>query len=74
VEDLVLKIVEMSSGVFLWVALIIKSLLQGLTNFDSVSDLIKRLLELLIELNDLFNRIIESISPVFYVKQAARLF
>jgi hypothetical protein len=74
VQCLIDKILDRSSGVFLWVTLVVKSLLQGLANFDHVSDLMKRLEELPAELDQLFSRMIGSISPAFYVEQAARLF
>jgi hypothetical protein len=46
ISKLIEEIVQLSSGVFLWVSLVTKSLLNGLTNWDSVSDLEKRLREL----------------------------
>ena len=74
VQQLIREIVEMSSGVFLWIALVVRSLLEGLTNLDSTSDLRERLQELPPELDDLFNHMLRSIKPKFYLQQASRLF
>ena len=68
------EIVQKSSGVFLWVSLVVKSLLNGLTNYDNIADLRKRLQALPNELDDLFERMLNSIQPPFYVEQASRLF
>jgi hypothetical protein len=73
-QELIEEIVNMSSGVFLWVALVTKSLLKGLTNFDNISDLRRRLREFPPELDDLFNRMLHDIQPTFYFEQASRLF
>jgi hypothetical protein len=35
----VTEIVDRTSGVFLWVKLVVRSLLDGLSNFDRISDL-----------------------------------
>ena len=74
VQQLIREIVEMSSGVFLWITLVVRSLLEGLTNLDSTSDLRERLQELPPELDDLFNHMLRSIRPKFYLQQASRLF
>lgn len=42
-SNLVSEIVEKASGVFLWVTLVVKSLLDGLRNFDTIQDLRQRL-------------------------------
>ncbi|KAM6527188.1 hypothetical protein FSOLCH5_003260 [Fusarium solani] len=48
------EIVENSAGVFLWVYLVVRSLLEGLNNRDSIDELRKRILELPTELEDLY--------------------
>ena len=73
-DALVEEIVKMSSGVFLWVTIATRSLLEGLTNLDDISDLQKRLRELPPELNDLFSLMLKSIKPSFYLEQGSRLF
>ena len=70
---LINRIVESSSGVFLWVSLVVKSLLKGLTNHDKLSDLERRLGELPPELEGLYSHMLSSISPPFYMEQASRL-
>ena len=72
-RSLIDEIVSMSSGVFLWVSLVVKSLLKGLTNQDTLSDLRIRLHELPCELDGLYNLMLASIHPPFYLEQASRL-
>ncbi|KAH6684057.1 hypothetical protein B0J14DRAFT_555059 [Halenospora varia] len=73
-EQLVIEILDMSAGVFLWVTLAVRSLLKGLSNSDSIPDLQRRLRELPPELDDLYSLMLRSIQPKFYVEQASRLF
>lgn len=73
-KALIREIVEMSSGVFLWVTIVTRSLLKGLTNLDGIADLQKRLRELPPELDDLFSLMLKSIKPKFYLEQASRIF
>lgn len=73
-QQLVSEIVHKSSGVFLWVSLVTKSLLNGLTNMDNIADLKRALQELPPELDDLFSDMLGSIKPHFYLEQASRLF
>ncbi|KAL8830632.1 MAG: hypothetical protein Q9170_005650 [Blastenia crenularia] len=72
--ELIDEIVEASSGVFLWVSLVVKSLLEGLTNHDDLSDLQRRLRDLPAELEALYSHMLNSISPQFYREQGSRLF
>jgi hypothetical protein len=71
--DLINEIFQMSSGVFLWVDLVIKSLLKGLTNYDTVCDLRRRLKEVPPELDDLYRLMLQSICPAFYRVQGSKL-
>lgn len=48
------EIVENSAGVFLWVYLVVRSLLEGLDNGDSIDELRERILELPTDLEDLY--------------------
>lgn len=72
-HDLVQEVVEKAHGVFLWVVLVIKSLLTGLRNADRVSDLQKRLREFPATLEGYFNHIFASIDP-FYRNLTAQAF
>ncbi|KAK0671575.1 hypothetical protein QBC41DRAFT_219102 [Cercophora samala] len=65
-------VVTASSGVFLWVYLVIRSLLEGLTNGDTIADLQTRLLELPTDLEDLFRHMWDNIDKR-YRAQASRL-
>ena len=70
---LVLSIVDKAVGVFLWVILVVKSLLQGLRNEDDLDDLKRRLDLIPAELEDYFAQIIGTLDG-FYLKQATRMF
>ena len=70
---LVTEIVDKSAGVFLWVTLIVKSLLEGLQNSDRVSDLQKRLRTLPAGLEDLYLLMMSTLDE-FYQQQASQLF
>lgn len=66
-------IVVKASGIFLWVELVLRSLLAGLTYGDRISDLKRRLDSLPPELDDLIMKILSSLDS-FYFEQAAQLF
>jgi hypothetical protein len=70
---LVNEIVTKASGVFLWVFLVVKSLMEGLTNADRMADLERRLMELPADLEQYFLHILTSLDR-FYLFQAAQLF
>lgn len=42
-EGLIARILEMANGVFLWVTLVVASLVKGINQRDDISDLSKRL-------------------------------
>jgi len=66
------RLIEKAEGVFLWVSLVVQSLTEGLENYDSMSDLLKRLEELPPDLEGLYRRMLQQIPPR-YSQQAARL-
>ncbi|KAL6399725.1 high-affinity nicotinic acid transporter [Ilyonectria robusta] len=72
-EGLGLEITERAHGVFLWVFLVVRSLLRGLRNEDDISDLIRRLRELPSDLRKYFDRMFVTIEDV-YRERTARLF
>ena len=71
--QLVTEIVDKSAGVFLWVTLVVRSLLEGLQNSDRISDLQRRLKQLPADLEDLYLLILKNIEP-FYEQQSSHLF
>jgi hypothetical protein len=71
--QLVENVVSKASGVFLWVHLVVASLLAGMSYGDRVSDLQRRLDLLPPDLENLYNKILQSLDP-FYLEHAAQLF
>jgi hypothetical protein len=69
IEDVVSK----ADGVFLWVALVVSSLLSGMAFGDRVSDLNRRLDLLPPDLGKLYEKMLLSLDP-FYLEHAAQLF
>lgn len=67
------EIVRKAQGVFLWVELVVRSLLSGLANRDRISDLQARLQLLPGELVDLYKVMLLRIDP-FYRPQASKIF
>jgi energy-coupling factor transporter ATP-binding protein EcfA2 len=72
-EALIKSIVDKACGVFLWVSLVVASLLAGLENGDRIEDLDKRLALLPTDLEKLYDRIIEQIDPS-YLEHASQYF
>lgn len=72
-EELVAEIVEAASGVFLWVRLVVGSLLRGFQNHDTIHDLQRRLRELPHDLENLFMHMLNLV-PLFYKVQSLQLF
>jgi hypothetical protein len=71
--DLVKEVVDAASGVFLWVFLVVQSLLDGLTNGDRIIDLQRRLRLLPKTLKEYFKSIFSNIDD-FYLEQIAHMF
>jgi hypothetical protein len=72
-ENLVQQIVSKAQGVFLWVYLVVRSLLRGLTNRDDMSDLVRRLAELPGHLETYFKHMLDTIENV-YQQQTSQTF
>ncbi|PGH13251.1 hypothetical protein AJ79_03810 [Helicocarpus griseus UAMH5409] len=70
---LVTEIVNKASGVFLWVYLVVRSLMEGLTNADRMEDLQRRVDHLPADLEQLFLHMLTNLDS-FYLKQASQLF
>lgn len=64
-QELVRQIVKKAEGVFLWVSLVVQSLLRGLTSSDRMSDLQRRIELLPPSLEDFFRHMLDSIEEVY---------
>lgn len=67
------KVLERAQGVFLWVRLVVRSLLEGLDYHDSVAALLRRLESFPEDLDDFFQHMFDSISAI-YRTQTMRTF
>ncbi|KAI0405266.1 hypothetical protein F4802DRAFT_190772 [Xylaria palmicola] len=72
-KDLVSQITTRAQGVFLWVYLVVRSLVRGLINADTIRDLQRRVDEVPQQLEDFFDRILASIDH-FYQSRTAKVF
>lgn len=72
VEQLVQEVCERASGVFLWVILVTRSLLSGLSSFDTIQDLRTRLDTFPPELHGLYKHMLMSMDQ-FHRSQASKL-
>ena len=72
-EELVKEIVDKARGVFLWVFLIVRFLIKGLTNADRISDLQRRLHRLPVDLEPYFQHMLDTIDDN-YQEQTAQTF
>lgn len=70
---LIEEIVTKADGVFLWVKLVVKSLIEGLGNRDTISELQRRLRSLPSDLEALYSHMMTRIDP-FYLPAAAKTF
>lgn len=69
---LVQEIISKAAGVFLWVRLVVTSLLRGLNNRDQIKDLQNRLELLPDELESLFTYMLKLVEPV-YLQEGSRI-
>lgn len=72
-EVLADKITEMAEGVFLWVFLVTKMLLKGLTNDDSPANLYRRLVRLPSDLEVFFKHLLNSVDEFYHDQMAGLL-
>jgi hypothetical protein len=68
--DLILRHAE---GVFLWVVLVTKEIREGLSNYDSLEDLYRRVEGFPSDLGEFFKHILESIDPFYHAKMSTAL-
>ncbi|KAF3013737.1 hypothetical protein E8E14_007220 [Neopestalotiopsis sp. 37M] len=72
-RTLMTNITDKASGVFLWIKLVVISLLAGLTNDDRIADLQRRLNRLPPDLERLYGAILDDLDP-FYFSHASQYF
>jgi hypothetical protein len=71
-SQLVKEIVTKASGVFLWVMLVVRDLLKGLTYHDKIPALQRQIEALPSELQDLYNTTVGQIEPS-YLQEGSRI-
>ncbi|PMD19918.1 hypothetical protein NA56DRAFT_574848 [Hyaloscypha hepaticicola] len=67
------EVIEKADGVFLWVDLVVKSLLTGIRNQDDITILRQRLMTMPQKLEDLYRHLLGLIEPV-YLSWASKAF
>ncbi|KAL6821224.1 hypothetical protein V8C40DRAFT_275841 [Trichoderma camerunense] len=72
-SGLIEQIVTKADGVFLWAFFVTRSLREGLSNGDRISDLSQRLSGLPTDLEQLFKHMLESVDPIDHPKMAGIL-
>ena len=72
-NEIIEDIISKAQGVFLWVYLVVNSLLEGLSNDDRIVDLQRRLRKFPPELDEFFRFMLLSLDPI-YRQQTARAF
>lgn len=71
---LVYEIRDKAQGVFLWVTLVVKSLLSGLTQHDDLDELTRRLHKLPTDLREFFRRMLDAIDEDYKLYASRILF
>ncbi|KAJ4309879.1 hypothetical protein N0V94_008725 [Neodidymelliopsis sp. IMI 364377] len=71
--QLIKDVCDKSEGVFLWVHLVTRSLLEGLQDGERPNDLLKRLENLPTDIEELFQKILGSLSP-WHSERCSQLF
>jgi hypothetical protein len=69
-QELLEEITNRAQGVFLWVLLVVNSLLEGLTNGDSIALLFSRLRRVPTDLESFFGHILNSIDDIYHEHMA----
>ncbi|KAH7155899.1 hypothetical protein EDB81DRAFT_880231 [Dactylonectria macrodidyma] len=70
---LIEEITERAAGVFLWVFLATGQLRNGLTEYDTFSDMQRRLESIPVDLEAFFKQILQSVEPFYHEKMASTL-
>lgn len=72
-SGLINELVNKADGVFLWVELVVKSLINGLRNGDGIKHLRRRLEQIPPDIESLYEHIVKSIDP-FDLEEASQIF
>lgn len=72
-DEIITEITEKAQGVFLWVFLVVKLMLRGLENGDSLNDLQRRLKQLPPDLETYFQQMFDTLDE-FYEERTAQTF
>ncbi len=72
-RELVQEVIYKAEGGFLWVTLVVKSLLKGLSQRDGISELNRRLKTFPSDLEKLYGHMLSSIEPI-YMEEASKIF
>ena len=67
-SQLISEIIKKANGVWLWVVLVVRSVLRGLRNQDSISDLLERLREIPEELERYFSHMFGTVDITYHPK------
>jgi hypothetical protein len=67
------ELVAMANGIFLYVKLVVTSLLNRLSNYDEILDLFKRLRSLPLGLEALYDHMLSIVHPI-YLEEALKVF
>ena len=69
-QSFIVEIVQKANGVFLWVFLVVRSLLEGLKNDDRLSDLERRLQLIPPDLEKFFKHMLDNIEDAYKIQSA----
>ncbi|KAI0454426.1 hypothetical protein F5B21DRAFT_475338 [Xylaria acuta] len=72
-HDLIEQVAERAEGVFLWAFLVTRSLRDGLSNDDTITDMCRRLESLPKDLQRLFKHMLDSVDAIYHPKMAGAL-
>ncbi|KAH6886827.1 prion-inhibition and propagation-domain-containing protein [Thelonectria olida] len=69
-DTLLRQLIDKSAGVFLWVVLACRSILDGFAAYDRIEELQRRVDGLPPELEDLFQHMLEKVDPLYHEQMA----
>lgn len=72
-ESLIRMIHRHAEGVFVWVVIVTQEVREGLSNYDSLEDLYRRVEGFPSHLGDFFRHILESVNPFYHEKMSTAL-